>query len=84
MAPPEVVEIARLAKTVERYYGFPQDIEWAIDRHRHASAGATAVLLQTRPETVWSSRLRTPAPTSQGAGVSSIIGTMLGPGRLPE
>ncbi|MEV5952490.1 PEP/pyruvate-binding domain-containing protein [Streptomyces sp. NPDC051987] len=82
LEPPEVVEVARLAKTVERYYGFPQDVEWAIDRHRHASAGATAVLLQTRPETVWS-RPRTLAPTSQGAGVSSILGTMLGPGRIP-
>ncbi|MEW2117195.1 PEP/pyruvate-binding domain-containing protein [Streptomyces sp. NPDC005474] len=79
LAPPDVVEIARLAKTAERYYGVPQDIEWAIDRHRHASA----VLLQTRPETVWSSRSRTSVPTSRGAGVSSIIGTMLGPGRLP-
>ncbi len=83
LAPPEVAEIARLAKTAERHYGFPQDIEWAIDRHRHASAGATAMLLQTRPETVWSRRPRTPARTSQGAGVSSIIDTMLGPGRLP-
>ncbi|MFI6933991.1 PEP/pyruvate-binding domain-containing protein [Streptomyces sp. NPDC050287] len=81
LAPPEVVEIARLAKTAERHYGFPQDIEWAIDRHRRASAGtgATAMLLQTRPETLWSRRLRTPARTSQGAGVSSIVDTMLGP-----
>lgn len=77
LAPPEVAEIARLAKTAERFYGFPQDIEWAIDRHRHA----TVMLLQTRPETVRSSRLRTAAPTSRGAGVSSIIGAMLGPGR---
>jgi pyruvate,water dikinase len=83
LAPAEVVEIARLAKTAERHYGFPQDIEWAIDRHRHASAGATVMLLQTRPETVWGSRPRTPARTSQGAGVFSIIDTMLGPGGLP-
>ncbi|MGW2640309.1 PEP/pyruvate-binding domain-containing protein [Streptomyces sp. NPDC001348] len=79
--PTEVVEVARLAKTVERYYGFAQDIEWAIGRHRRASAGV--VLLQTRPETVWSSRLGTPAPIGRGAGVSSIVGTLLGPGRLP-
>lgn len=84
LAPPEVVEIARLAKSAEQYYGFPQNIEWAIDRHRPPSAGATAMLLQTRPDTGWSSRPRTPAPTSHGAGVSSILGTMLGQGRLPQ
>ncbi|WP_030237003.1 MULTISPECIES: PEP/pyruvate-binding domain-containing protein [unclassified Streptomyces] len=81
LAPPEVVEIARLAKTAERYYGVPQNIEWAIDRRRHASAGATAMLLQTRPEAVWSRRPRTPARVGRGAGVSSILDTLLRPGR---
>jgi pyruvate,water dikinase len=82
LAPEEVVEIARLAKTAERHYGCPQDIEWAVDRHRSTSTGtATVALLQTRPETVWSRRPRTPARTSHGAGVSSIVDTLLGPGR---
>ncbi|MFE6742474.1 PEP/pyruvate-binding domain-containing protein [Streptomyces tubercidicus] len=83
LAPSEVVEIARLAKTAERHFGFPQDIEWAIARDQHASPGATVQLLQTRPETVGSRRPRNSAWTSHGAGVSSIIDTMLGPGRLP-
>ena len=82
LVPREVVDIAGLAKTAERYYGCPQDIEWAVDRHRGTSTGtgATAVLLQTRPETVWSRRPRTPAHTSHGAGASSIIDVLLGPG----
>ncbi|MFF4120839.1 PEP/pyruvate-binding domain-containing protein [Streptomyces sp. NPDC001714] len=79
----EVVEIARLAKTAERRYGCSQDIEWAVDKHPNGStdAGATVRLLQTRPETVWSSRPRTPARASHGAGVSSILDTLLRPGR---
>lgn len=83
LAQGEVVEIARLAKTAERQYGCPQDIEWAVDKHPNGSTdtGATVRLLQTRPETVWSSRPRTPARASHGAGVSSILDTLLRPGR---
>ena len=63
LAQGEVVEIARLAKTAERQYGCPQDIEWAFDKHPNGSTdtGATVSLLQTRPETVRSRRPRTPA-----------------------
>ncbi len=42
-----------LALRVERHYGSPQDIEWAIDE----STGA-AFLLQSRPETVWATKER--------------------------
>ena len=28
----EVIEIAKLGKMIEEYYGAPQDIEWAIDQ----------------------------------------------------
>ena len=40
-----------LARRVERHYGRAQDIEWAVDRHSGA-----ILLLQSRPETVWSAR----------------------------
>lgn len=84
LTPPEVVAIARLAKSAERHFGFPQDIEWAIERHPHAPAGTTVMLLQARPETVWSSRPRIPVAASHGAGASSIVGTLLGPRGLPQ
>lgn len=51
----EVIELATLAKTIEKQRGAPQDIEWAI-----AQDGAIAVL-QVRPETVWSNRPARPA-----------------------
>lgn len=50
----EVVAVARLARRAERHYGCPQDVEWALDPLR--PEGDTVVLLQSRPETVWSRR----------------------------
>lgn len=44
-----------VGRQVERHYGRPQDIEWAIDRHSGA-----VLLLQSRPETVWSNKDATP------------------------
>lgn len=41
----EVIDLARLGMRVERHYGQPQDIEWAIDR------GKKLTLVQSRPIT---------------------------------
>ncbi|MFE2426109.1 PEP/pyruvate-binding domain-containing protein [Streptomyces sp. NPDC059373] len=81
LAPGEVAAVARLAKEVERHYGFPQDIEWAIDRVPSAPGGV--LLLQARAETVWSRRPGRPSGVREGAGVGSIADTMLGLGNLP-
>ena len=43
----EIAALAQLARKVERHYGRPQDIEWAITR------AGELFLLQSRPETVW-------------------------------
>jgi pyruvate,water dikinase len=43
----EIRAVAKLARRAEKHYGCPQDVEWAI-------AGDDIVLLQSRPETVWS------------------------------
>jgi pyruvate, water dikinase len=47
----ELQELRNLARRIERHYGRAQDIEWAIDRRSGA-----ILLLQSRPETVWSVR----------------------------
>jgi pyruvate, water dikinase len=47
----ELQELRNLGRRIERHYGCAQDIEWAIDR----TSGAI-LLLQSRPETVWSAR----------------------------
>src|SRR3954453_16129204 len=50
----EVRAVAALARRAERHYGKPQDGEWAIDSR--LPTDGSVVLLQSRPETVWSRR----------------------------
>ena len=52
----EVLELARLGKYIERHYGTPQDIEWGIDKG--IPFPNNVFILQSRPETVWSSKAR--------------------------
>jgi pyruvate,water dikinase len=50
----DVVELAKMGKEIERIYGCPQDIEWAVDKDM-PSVG-NVFILQSRPETVWSAK----------------------------
>jgi pyruvate,water dikinase len=47
----ELQTLRAIGRQVERHYGRPQDIEWAIDRQTQQ-----ILLLQSRPETVWSNK----------------------------
>jgi pyruvate,water dikinase len=71
----EIVAIAKLARTAEKHYGCPQDIEWAVDDD--LPAGSDVVLLQARPETVWSKHRHTIGAKSDL--VSSIVDTLVNP-----
>jgi pyruvate, water dikinase len=51
----EIAAVARLARRAEKHYRCPQDVEWAIDE-----VSGEVLLLQSRPETVWSRQA--PAP----------------------
>jgi pyruvate,water dikinase len=44
----EVIAIAKVGKLIEKHFGKPQDIEWAVDRDGPSDA---IFILQTRPET---------------------------------
>jgi pyruvate, water dikinase len=64
--------LRELGRKVERHYGRPQDIEWAVERDTNE-----IVLLQSRPETVWSAKEAAPvarAATDPLAHVMSIFG----------
>ena len=50
----EVTELAWMGKQIEKHYGRPMDIEWAVDKD--LPAGGNIFILQARPETVWSAR----------------------------
>ena len=73
----EVRAVTAMAKRAERHYGQPQDVEWAIDRH--LPDGDNIVLLQSRPETVWSNRPRPKVATSSGDPIASIVSTLCSP-----
>jgi pyruvate,water dikinase len=68
----EAIELARLGKTIERHYGSPQDVEWAID----ADSGATFVL-QARPETVWSRRERPSTVKKKRSAIDYVLADLL-------
>jgi pyruvate,water dikinase len=55
MSDEELLSLSTIARKVERHYGRPQDIEWAVERGSNA-----ILLLQSRPETVWSAKESAP------------------------
>jgi pyruvate,water dikinase len=56
----EVIAVAKIARRVEKVRSRPQDIEWAIDPLQPENANV--VLLQARPETIWSRRPQIAVP----------------------
>jgi pyruvate, water dikinase len=56
----ELQALRAVARQVEQHYGRPQDIEWAVERHTGA-----ILLLQSRPETVWSRKESDPVARAQ-------------------
>jgi pyruvate,water dikinase len=75
----EVVRIARMTARVGAHYGQPQYVEWAIDAD--LVAPEDIVVLQSRPETVWSRRPRSPVSAGYLAGVEGVLATLLRPPR---
>jgi pyruvate,water dikinase len=71
--------VAQAAKAVERSTGVPMDVEWAIDPGRHEDHGV--VLLQARPETVWSGKASQTTATAKtyATGTAGVLGTLLSP-----
>ena len=73
----EIRAVTTMAKRAERHYGRPQDIEWAIDRH--LPEGENVILLQSRPETVWSNKPRQTIAKGVGDPMASIVSTLCSP-----
>lgn len=63
----ELEQLRQVARQVERHYGCAQDIEWAIDRR------GALLLLQSRPETVWSSKESAPAARAASDPLSHVM-----------
>lgn len=71
----EIVAVAKLARLAEKHYGCPQDIEWAVDED--LPEGEDTVLLQARPETVWSKKARSVGANKDA--MASIVDTLVNP-----
>ncbi|MGD0238048.1 MAG: PEP/pyruvate-binding domain-containing protein [Syntrophorhabdales bacterium] len=66
----EVLELARVAKKIEAYFGCPQDSEWVISKS--LPFPENVFLVQTRPESVWSKKKKGPV-LGQKSGLEMLI-----------
>jgi len=64
----ELLALRDIAARAEKHYGRPQDIEWAIEKDTNA-----ILLLQSRPETVWSSKEAAPAARPEANPLSHLL-----------
>ena len=70
-----MIELAKLGKLIEKHYGRPMDVEWAVDKT--VPAGGNIFILQARPETVWSSKPKTPVSKAKGSAIEHILSSVL-------
>ena len=57
----QIQQLARYALDIEKHYGCYMDMEWALDERTEK-----LWILQARPETVWSNKLKSVNPETQG------------------
>jgi phenol phosphorylase subunit beta len=73
----EITELAWMGKQIEKHYGRPMDVEWAVDKR--LPAGGNIFILQARPETVWSAKASASTPGEGGPknALDYILATMM-------
>ena len=71
----EITELAWMGKQIEKHYGHPMDIEWAVDKD--LPAGGNIFILQARPETVWSEKRQAAVGSAGGSAMDYILSGML-------
>jgi pyruvate,water dikinase len=75
----EISELAWMGKQIEKHYGRPMDIEWAVDKG--LPSGGNIFILQARPETVWSAKAAA-APAAATSAMNYIVSGLLSGRRL--
>ena len=68
MSDAELQALRGIGRSVERHYGRAQDIEWAVDRDTQQ-----ILLLQSRPETVWSAKDADPVARAASDPLSHVM-----------
>ncbi len=64
----ELIELKTIGQGTERHYGRPQDIEWAVE-----NGTGKIYLLQSRPETVWSTQEEVPLAKPQSDPMKHVM-----------
>jgi pyruvate,water dikinase len=74
----QVIELGKDADLIEKHYGRPMDIEWALDTDTNK-----LYIVQARPETVWSAKATTAEVVKVKASTAKVLIRGLGasPGR---
>jgi phosphoenolpyruvate synthase/pyruvate phosphate dikinase len=81
LADAEILALAGLGRRVSEHYGTPQDIEWAITGAGATEADADRILLlQSRPETVWSHRPAALVAAPKARAFDHVLERMRAPG----
>ena len=68
----QILSLAEIGRQVEQHYGKPQDIEWALDQD------GKILLLQSRPETVWATKEKSPVAKPTAKPFDHIFKVMAG------
>jgi pyruvate,water dikinase len=63
----ELQTLRGVGRKIERHYGRPQDIEWAMDK------AGKLLLLQSRPETVWSAKDAKPVTDTEANPLKHVM-----------
>ncbi len=70
----EIIALSRVARSVEGHHQRPQDLEWAIDTDLEPPNNV--LLLQSRPETVWSDQDRVQVSESNRSTLDFIVANL--------
>jgi len=71
----EIVDLAKVAKIIEKHYGKPMDIEWATEKSLPYKG--EVFILQGRPETVWSQKEVKPVVEPKKTALEHIVAGLL-------
>jgi pyruvate, water dikinase len=66
----DAIELSKIGKRIEKHYGKAMDIEWAIDKDTPGKA--KIMILQSRPETVWSGKKVKPIMKARSSALAHI------------
>ena len=71
----EILELAELAKKIEKHYGKPMDIEWATEKSLPYKG--EIYIVQGRPETVWSQKEAKPVVEPKASAMEAIVAGLI-------